>query len=114
VHDALVNWAAWCRSHPTQGRCFSAEGRYVPPAQNLFHTPEPRVQVDEVQAQAVNAAMLDLPEQARFALWMRYFRRVPDRVIARSCGVGAKYYVGFMRHARLMLRTALRARKLLL
>lgn len=111
THEALLNWAEWCRVRRGPGRCRSAEGRYLPPAANVYHPPEPRRVPDPLAAEIVNGALLAIPERHRQVLHWRYHLRAPDRVIARALAVRPMDYGRFMRVARLMLRNVLLFRR---
>ena len=110
THLALINWALWCRSKWAPQRAYSAEGRYVPPATNIFTPQEPGVAVDERSAVEVNASLVLVPQQHRQALRLRYYDRAPDRIIARRLAIHAGSYQRFLRDARLMLRNIMRFR----
>lgn len=114
AHEALLNWAAWCRVRWHPRRAGSAEGWYKPEAQDVFNPPEPRPAVDQVLAVEVNAALVSVPERSRTALGLRYHQRAPDRAICRIARVRPEHYQGFMRQARLMLRNVLRRRGVVL
>lgn len=110
THRQLLNWAAWCRMRGGRpGRCFSVEGRFIPPAQKVHNPPAPREEVDMLAAERVNSALLEVPAEHRRALVERYFYRCPDRVLARRLAIRPDSYQRFLRDARLMLRNRLRA-----
>jgi len=111
THEALLNWAEWCRVRRRPGRCFSAEGHYRPPAGNVYHPPEPRRALDPLAAERVNGALLALPEKCRRALHWRYHLQAPDRVIAKALALRPTAYQAFIRAARLMLRNVLLFRR---
>jgi len=110
THDALLNWAEWCRVRLAQGRAQSAEGRYLAPAGNVYNPPEPRAATNVPRAEKVNAALLEVPRQHRDGLRWRYYLRAPDRAICRALALRPSSYGRFMRDARLMLRNILHFR----
>lgn len=103
AHLALLNWAAWCVVRRRPGRCASVEGRFVPPKQNIYNPPEPKVAVDVVLAEKVNSALLEIPFGYRDVLRLRYHERKNDRTIAQEVGVHVLSYQRFIRDARLSL-----------
>lgn len=111
MHNALLNWAAWCIARVQPGHCLSAEWRYIPKGINVYNPPEARTAVNEPAAVEVNAALLDVPEWHRAAIVMRYHARLWDRTIYRRLGIHRLSYQRFMRDARLMLRAVLLRRK---
>ena len=114
VHEALLNWAEWCRVRRRPWRCLSVEGRYRPAAGNVYEpqsTRPPPKASDPLAAEEVNGALLAVPEQHRQALHWRYHLRAPDRVIARALAIRPGGYGRFMRDARLMLRNVLLFRR---
>ena len=114
THEALLNWAEWCRVRRCPGRCFSAEHRYRPVAGNVYEpqsTRPPRKAPNPLAAEEVNGALLAVPEEHRRALVYRYHVGMPDRAICKVLALRPAAYLAFMRTARLMLRNVLLFRR---
>lgn len=107
AHDALLNWARWCRVRFSQGRAGSAEGRYVTRAGRGSAAVAVGVGVDHLLGDQVNRALLLVATNQRHALQLRYHARMPDAVICRLLSVRPQSYRRFMRDARLLLWAAL-------
>lgn len=110
IHEALLQWARWCALKWIPGRAASAEGQYVPPAANIYDPPEPRAIINPLVVVELNAALLFIPDLSRRAVRMRYFDRLPDRLIARRIDCRIQEYSGFMRDARLKLKKNMETR----
>ncbi len=108
AHVALIQWARWCLQRRRPGRALSAEGRYRPESGHVHEGLVARQQVDVLTAEAVNQALLRLPEQHREILRLRYHVEMPDLAIAKSLGIKRSGFQKFIRDARLMLAAVLR------
>lgn len=118
VHGKLENWGNWCRIRQGKGsRAQSAEGMYYEAESgNIWEPQEPKILVDLISAEEVNVGLLALAEEFRFGLKLRYYNRLPDRLIFKelrqTIQIRRNGYQDFMRRARLMLNNHLRFLKI--
>jgi DNA-directed RNA polymerase specialized sigma24 family protein len=114
VHDRLLNWGTWCQGGGAgaRGRAASAEGRYDSRAGNVYVDGRGVEQLTRgLDAETLNSALLTLPVQHRTALQLRYFKKLPDRLICRMLDLRWESYSRFMGDARLLLHAALQKQK---
>lgn len=103
----LRNWAMWCRSNPTRAHCFSIEHRYRPPAQ--WEAPDPRIEIDILDAAAVEKCVIGLPGQYRLALKYAYVLPwTPFFIQVRKIGCHRTKYDETVRRAEVMILNVLR------
>lgn len=102
IHERLVGWSEWCRVRHHQGHAMSAEGRQVKLGGALGRGPSLPSGSD-----ATNAALLHISPEHRRALQLRYFERLPDRIICRILRLRASSYARFLSDARRLLDAAL-------
>lgn len=66
----LANWVRWCRSNPARAHCMSIEHRYKAPP--CWEAPEPRFEVDILDAVLIEKAVIGLPAMYKAALKYGY------------------------------------------
>lgn len=101
IHERLLNWANWVRVrrgayvHPMwrQGRSNSRQ----------WHTPEPRVEVDLIDAQAVEKAVGHLPRGHADSLRWHYVWCTSPAQARRNLGVSNEGLQRLVRDGRQML-----------
>ena len=75
VQDRLLNWSQWCKGYvgpPRQTKAASAEGNYIPEADEIWESPEPEYEIDELDAERVEQMITALGPWARKVLRFRY------------------------------------------
>jgi len=80
----LKNWGNWARLRPHYGHCYSIEHKYIHPQYWHWYPQEPRVEVDQLSALAVERTMRHIPYLHRLALKLLYVYRLPVRTTRRA------------------------------
>lgn len=107
IDERLADWAEWCRTHHRPGHAMSAEGRHRAKLGSIFIEVIVRPRSGPGTAEATNVALLQLSPDHRLALQLRYYNRLPDRVICRMLRLKASSYARFLSDARRLLLAAL-------
>lgn len=97
VHARLENWARWCRGGSRQS--VSPMFRQVQ-ADHTWTPPEPRADVDQVDALAMNRAVVALPEELRHATQWAYIIKGSPAKACRQMGCNPPGLAALVTQAR--------------
>lgn len=108
IDAKLRNWAAWSRTRPQPGHCFSIEHLWRP--SKSFWPEAPRTFVDVLSAIEVERAMRHVPQRQRQALIWHYIDFAYQGFICRRLCIPRDKWQEFLEDARFMLRNLLKWR----
>lgn len=85
TQERLENWARWSRDRWRRGHCRSIEHRYK--SSDVFEAPEPRIEFDSLDGEALHSHVCDLPDKQRWVLHLWFVHRAPPGFIRRKLAI---------------------------